>query len=290
MEWRHHKFHLVAEGQADESIREIYAEAKQLLSLPFVPLLFEALASYPTFLERFWQAAKPMIRTEEFFSAAERLGAEAYTRIHNYFNVPDLRVRIAELQFSPGAQNELWGAVELYFYGYPVLLLLSASLDQTFENPVHAPHDGTFPAQPPAHPGRPILVPEDVAPPSTRRIYEEIRQRLGTPFLETAYASFGRWPEFLQTFWTMLKPLMETPVYEQHRMALHDSALTLAASLPVPLQVPLEEMDEHQLSNRELQELAQLAELFVRLQSAQVLNMAFAKIGLEGGTRGSAVA
>src|SRR5947209_996951 len=232
---RKHKLHLVREHEADGRIAEIYAEIRETLGIPHVNVLFQAFASFPEFFELYWKALKPALETQEFFSFSERLGAEAYTRVHNYFSVPDLGSKVAEMDFSRGAQNELGEAVNLYHYNYPALLLICALLVQAFENPGSPRKKGTKPAVHPVYRGNPVLVEEELAPAPTRRIYEDMKRTLGTPFLATCYINLGRWPDFLKTYWDSLKPIFKTVLYEHHRLALRESSLTFAAEMPEPL-------------------------------------------------------
>lgn len=285
MSWRKHKLQLVKESAAQGRIAEIFADIKETLGIPYVNIMFQALASYPEFFDVFWRTAKPALQTQEFFSFADRLGAEAYTRMHNYFPVPDLQRKVAEMDFSLGAQHELFQSVELFHYNAPLLLLTSAALQQSFENPTTTRRPGTLPANHPVFTTRPILVDEEHAPPVTRKIYEDIRRTLGTPFLNLCYLNFGRWPDFLKAYWDCLKPLLKTPLYEQHRLALRESALAFANDLPEPFQLSTAQMEEAGVPEDDVTAIVHLTDLYLNLQSKQVLNVAFAKIGLEDGVR-----
>jgi hypothetical protein len=192
--------------------------------------MFQAYASYPKYFSIFWRALQPVLETNEFFGAAERIAAEAYTRVHNYMNVPDLSRKVEELDFSIGAKEELKDTIDLYVYNNSVLLLISAAQIQALENPSSA-SGTTTPAQHPVHPKRPVLVDEKHAPPDTQKIYEDIKKTMGAPFLNTSYFNFGRWPDFLREYWSSLKPILLSPLYEQTRIGMQQSALTLAAEL-----------------------------------------------------------
>lgn len=282
---KRHKLVAVKESQAEGETAEIYSEIKQSLGIPHVNMVFQVFAGFPRFLPLFWNAAQIVLGTREFFSGADWLGAEAYTRMHNYFAVPDFRIRIEELQFSPGAERELKEVVDLYHYNYPVLLLLCAAQMQAFENPETNIRQGTSLDQPPPARDNVILVEEENAPAPTRRIYDDIKHTMDTPFLNTCYVNFGRWPDFLRDYWDKLKPIMLTAQYRQHCGAIRDSALALAADLPQPLQLSISDMEQAGITRDDLNAIVQATEFFVDLESKQTLNMAFTKIGLEGGVR-----
>src|SRR5436190_10687637 len=128
---------LVPEAQAEGRVLEIYREIMAALGIPHVNLLFQAYGAYPKFLEMHWQAIKPMLETAEFFTYADRIRAEAYTRAHNYFAVPDFCEEVQEMQLTTGARQELTQIVELFHYNNPLLLLIVAAQMQAFdEGPV----------------------------------------------------------------------------------------------------------------------------------------------------------
>ena len=97
------KLTLVRESEASGRTSQVFGELKAALGMPYVSLLYKAYAAYPKFLDLHWQAFKPVVETQEFFDLAERLRAEAYTRMHNYFRVPDLCARLTD---DNGATDE----------------------------------------------------------------------------------------------------------------------------------------------------------------------------------------
>jgi plasmid maintenance system antidote protein VapI len=308
MSWKKHKLHL-EEASAQGRTAEIFAEIKHTLGVPHVNKLFQALAPFPEFFDLFWRTAKPALETQEFFSYSDRLAAEAYTRMHNYFPALDLQRKILDLQnridlqskmdlqskievleLSGEIHNELRQVVELYHYNYPLLLLLCAALEQAFENPNSVQRTGTVPARHPVFVAGPATVAEELAPPPTRRIYDEMKRTLGTPFLSNSYLNLGRWPDFLKAYWDSLKPMLRTPLYEQHRLAVRDSAISFAAELPEPLQLSTNQMAEAGVPEKDINRIVQLKDLFLDLMSKEVLNIALAKIGLEDSMRSALAA
>lgn len=275
------------EEDADGRTHEIFEEIKQALGVPYVSTLFQALASFPRFFDLFWKSAGTVVSTQEFFRYSGRLGAEAYTRVHNYFSVPPLPAGNAP---SSPAQIGLQQTIDFYQYSSPMLLLLTAALLQEFESP-GLPKQPSTPAVPPPTFSRMRLLPDENATPDAgRRILDDIKRTLDAPFLSTCYLSLGQWPGFLKVYWESLKPTLRTAPYEQQRLAVRDSALSLAAELPQPLQLSIAEMEEKGVNLNNLYSIAQLTELFLDMLSGEVINMAFAKIGLEDGERAQAAA
>lgn len=280
MPWKKIKLNPVTEKQAEGRTREIFEDIRQTLGVPYVSTFFQALASFPRFLDLFWNATKPVLGTHEFFQFSDRLGAEAYTRVHNYFSPPRLQNGSMEVSFSSD-EASLHQVIELYQHSSAALLLICAALVQEFENPGREAHQGT-----PRNPQQKfseisVITEEEAAPAASRKIFEDIKRTLNTPFLSSCYLNLGHSPEFLKRYWESLKPLLRTPAYEQHRLAILESALSLAAELPEPLQLSVSQMEEAGVLFDDIHRIAQVAELFLDTLTRQVLNMAFAKICVE---------
>jgi Halocarboxylic acid dehydrogenase DehI len=289
MPWNRNKLNLVSESEAKGETARIFVDLKDTLGIPHVSMVFRVLASLPRFFPLFWKSAKPMLQTGEFFTAAEQIRVDAHNRMQTRFSVPDLRAKLTELDFTQRAQDEVKDVVELYEYVNPVLLLNMAALMEGLEQPGVAPRHGTLPAHHPSHPGRPILVDERLAPEPTRKLYDDIKQTMGTPYLNTSYITFGRWPDFLREYWSSLKPTIGTPKYEEQRKALREFALSAARDLPEAIQLSRATLDNAGVSDDERVMAQQAIHFFLDLLSKQVLNIAFARVGLEGGAS-SAVA
>src|SRR5579871_3589538 len=148
MPWRKSgKLKLVSEGEAQGRTSEIYQEIKQALGLPHVNVMFQAFAAYPAFLELHWRALKPVVETGNFFVLAERLRADAYTRTHNYFSIPDFEAELAPSQ-ALSARHDLRQVVDLFHYNNSLLLLMASAQLQALESNA----GGYRPSTPARHP------------------------------------------------------------------------------------------------------------------------------------------
>lgn len=286
MPWRRgNKLKLVREPQAEGKIRDIYEDIKRSLGVPHVNVMFQAYAVYPRFLERHWTAMKPLVETQEFFDIADRLGAEAYTRAHNYFVIPDLDERLAQLSVSEAAREELARTAELFHYNNPPLLVVAAAQMQAFETPVGRGSEGHRPADHPVFTEKPITIEEDDAPTAVRNVYEDMRRVLGLPFVNTDYRAFARYPDFLCSYWEVLKPILQSPVYSESQQGMRESAWQVTRELPGRTELTASELIDDGMSDDEVSAVVRITDLFLRALSGLVLNVAVAKIGLEGGNR-----
>lgn len=282
---RKRRLALVREGDAQGRTQEIYEEIKVALGVPHVNVIFQAYGAYPRFLDLMWTLLRPAVETRECFSFADRLRAEAYTRTHNYFSVPDLCSCIKEIHFSSGAQHELTDAVELFHYNNPLLLLIAAIQLQAFEDgPTHS-RTSQGAAEHPVFTQKLVKITEDSAPAPIRKIYDDMKRTLGLGFINTDYQAFARWPDFLNLYWSSLKPMIASPLYGESKHAMRESALTLANDVPNAPQLSVERMQEAGLSTEEISAAIHITEEFLELLSGLVLNTAFAKISLEGGNQ-----
>lgn len=282
---RKRRLPLVREADASGRTLEIYREIKTALGVPHVNLIFQAYGAYPRFLDLMWKTLQPAVETREFFQHADRLGAEAYTRAHNYFLIPDLCSSIRDIQFSTGAQHELTDVVELFHYNNPLLLLIAAMQLHAFEDGPAQRRNAETGAEHPVIAEKPVQITEESAPPPTRKIYDDIKRTFGVAFLNTDYQALARWPDFLSLYWNAFKPVASSPLYGESRHALRESALALASDLPNAPQLSVERMQDAGLTDEEISAGIHITEEFLENLSGLVLNVAFAKIALEGGNR-----
>ncbi len=268
---------MIGESEASPQIRALYSEIKQALGIPYVATVYQAFATYPAFLELHWQAMRPVVGTQEFFRLADRLRADAFTRVHNYFTL-DPCDGSASQQDAPAA------AVEMLYYANPLLLLLIAAQLEAFEYDLGEART-VHPAAPPVVFEAPSPIEENSASPKLRRLYAEIRRTLGLPYLPIDYLLLGRWPAFLENHWHSLAPVLASTVGESSQHSLRETAFSLAREFPCRIQAGIEQMNER-LAGREIQAVAQLTERFVNCLSYSVLEATIAKICIEGGTAG----
>jgi hypothetical protein len=286
MVWnRKKRLALVSEDGAGSEVAETFAKLKNRLGVPFLPSNYQAFAYYPEFLNAHWNAIEPVLQSEDFYREADRLRAEAYTAVHNYFQIPDLREAVHREQLSEGAQRELSFIIDFFFYLNAILVLISAYQSLAFEGswPVNAPQL----AQTLEHSAKPaakvLLIPEESMSPALRALLDDLRRTLELPTAMGDYLALARYPDFLRDFWSALKPNVNTLLYAEHRRRLLDSAMSHASSLPAMSTLSVQALEDGGLSKEAVTSLVHINEAFADAYSATLLNIAFAHIGLEGG-------
>ncbi|MGH9524212.1 MAG: halocarboxylic acid dehydrogenase DehI family protein, partial [Terriglobales bacterium] len=280
MPWRKgNRLRTIAEEQADPATRGIYGEIKAALSLPGLQLYYPAIAAYPRFLELHWEMVHNVAHSRELFAFADRLRADAYTRVHNYFHVPNLRCGI-----DLSGPASLTDAANFFHYRDPLILLLFIFQLQAMEGPTGKPPDGGADAVGSSEQFKvslaelPVSLSEQDAPAPVRRKYEEIRRTLDIPFVPPELCAFAMRPEFLDAYWNALKQMLASPLYPACKHGVRASAWSLAAQLPGPTELGLEQMGEAGLSAEEIASVARILDLFVEFLSGSLLNVAAAKI------------
>lgn len=283
MSWRRgRKLTFVTEAQATGATLQVFEEIRSALAVPHVDLLFQSYAAFPRFLELFWRAAKPTLETQEFFDLSYRLGSDAYTRACSYFEVPDLGTTLRQNGAGEAQVREVSAAVDLFQYNNPLLLLLTAAQAQAFEGMMAPARGGTRPASHATF-EQTAGTSDDGGSPEFRRMFDDIRQTLGVPAVNTEYRAFARWPEFLKVYWSILKPLARSPIYAECQRRVEESAVALAGELPEPPQLSIGTMEDAGMSEDEITAVVQTTETFLHVQSGSVLNTAVARIALDGG-------
>jgi hypothetical protein len=283
MRWkRGQRLKLVSETDASGPVRAILQEVRHSLRVPVVPNLYQAYAAFPEFLDLHWQAFRPALQSERFFSLGCRLAAESYTRAHNYFEIPALPQSEADpqgLALLPVAK-----VLDYYQYLDPLLLLVTAAQMQAFEGPIG---QAAGPAEPARHPGFPLapsLLCDGQAHPGVQRSWNERRRFFELGFFSDEHRALACFPEFYTAYWTALKELLQSPVFADCQYRLADSAMEIAAELPARVETGIPQLLDAGLSDEQITSVMRINAAFMEALTGLVLDITFARIGGEGGT------
>jgi hypothetical protein len=275
---------LAPEPPPDARVAGLFAEIKDALGVPYAGLLFRAYGVHPGYLELFWQQIRPAAADAQFFAIAERLRASAYTRVYSYFSVPDFRLRGAEMRLSPAALDELRSTVDLIFYHNSLQLLLAAVVLQALDRPVGRASESPQTAEHPLFAVQPVLIDETAATPRVLHIYDEIKRVLGAPIVNADFRAFARFPDFLEDYWAVLRPMFDSPLFSESRFGVQDIALAAARDFPAAVDLRKERLENAGIDDDAIAHVIRATELFVKIFSTALLNLAIAKIGFDGGS------
>ena len=276
------KLKLLPPAHAPERVQRLYDEMQRVLGVPHVNLVWQAYGVYPEFLELLWAQLRPALNLQATFDLAERLRAGAFTRIHGYFAVPDFGERVGDLRVSSA---ELNATADLFYYEDALVLLLVAAIEQAFERPLGRAGAGAAadprPAEHPVFSELPLLE-ESTASAQVRRIYDEIKSRIGVPVVNTFYRALA--PDFLAQYWSTLRPMIESPLYVESLYGVRDTAMALAREIPATLDLTPQRLEQAGIADEAIAEMQRVTQLFLRVLSGLLLNITVAKVGLDGGT------
>ena len=283
MPWKKgNRLRLIREQEAPPEILAIYDEIKKAFGLRYVSVIFQAYAGFPHFLQLHWDRLRSIVNSRSFFDLADRLRADAYTRAHNYFDIPDLCASIQALSFSSGAKDELTDTIEQFYYANPLCLMVVVAQQQAFEGQVGTVIPQTREPDHPDFERKPILVDDESASPEIAKVFEEMKRDFG-PMVVSDFRAIARWPDFLRAYWSLLHPLLTSPLYQECQYGTRETAWNLARELPGPFELSVAQMTEAGMTEDDIASVVRLTQAFTRGLSGSVLNIAIAKIGLEGG-------
>lgn len=274
---------LVPPSEATGRVLEVYRDMQRTLGVPHISSFFQFLGTQPRFLDRFWTSIRPLAQSQAFFSCANRLRAGAYTRVHSYFQVPDLKSEIIRLEFNLGAQEELKDCINFFCYSVPMSLLFASLLSESFEGPVGNPNVPLTPAPSPKPHRHIIMVEEDTARPTVKEIFADIRSSTDSDVVHTVYRAFARWPDFLQSYWTGVKPITVSQLFQHCGSLVREDALQLVGELPGPVEFNSYDLSELGMRESEVGSLIRITDMFVHSLSTALLNVNVARIAIDGG-------
>ena len=269
--------HVIRESEANPGIAEVYNDIKSSLSLPQVPLFFQMCAASGPFLPQFWEAVKPVVRTRAFLAAAQRLRADAYTRMHNYFEIPSD-------SFGLAAPPELAATLELFHYQGGALLLLLSLAAEALDNPIGQPFVSPEEGSPQAFGIAPILVEDEAAAPGTRKVLDEARRQYGLGVVPMEFRALAAWPAFLNQHWQLWKQMADSPILAvcEHQLLLH--SFELAHALPGPVELSSATLRQNGMTEEEFSGIVRFTNHWNRASAMLLLQIAAAKISAEGGS------
>ncbi len=271
-------------SEATGSVLDIYRDVQCVFGVPHISSFFQFLGTHPRFLESFWTAVRPIVQSQAFFACAHRLRADSYARVREHFEVPDLKSEVTRLNFSLGAREELKDVINFFCYAVPVSLMLSALLDASFDGAAGNPAVPLTPAPRPKPHGRIVLVDEDSSGPVVKSIFADIRTATNADVVHTVYRAFARWPDFLQSYWTAVKPITVSELFQQNENSLREDARQIVKELPGPIQFSSSDLAKMGLNEADADSLTRISDMFVHSLSAAMLNVSVARISMEGGS------
>jgi hypothetical protein len=279
---------LVSEPDASPEVRATFEEVRHALGVPTVPVLYQAYAAVPRFLELHWQVFRPALQSRKVFHMGERLAAEVYTRAQSYFDIPGLKAEHSVGgEAADGDGCPLAKALEYYQYLDPLLLIITVAQMQAFDGTVgYEQGDGVDHAD--LHPvfvAAPDLATLDGTTAALQRIWEERRRALELTFVPEEHRAAAMWPSTYLHCWTALKNHVASPLYADCQYRIGESAWNLVRDLPVQVETEIPRLLEAGVTDEEVCSLARINETLIAAFTGLLLDVTFLRIACEGGSR-----
>ena len=266
--------------QQDAGARTM-SEMEAVLGIPCMRFPLLAVQPWPKLLPSLWRSLKPSVETGEFFQSAQRLQADAYTRMFNYFCIPDLQVGLVQGGRDPGDLGDL---VELFQARAALFLLFFSLAAEALEGPVG--HSGS--ASP--APMRPLF-PQTHWREEAASWQQNVRGPAGAQITSPSftsqpeYVALQRWPAFFASYWNCLQAIASSPLYADWQISTRSLAWRLAQELPVTPTLAHQRLTIPGVAGQELDSVNRTIRRVLDNLVAVLLDMAVARIGLEKGSR-----
>lgn len=263
----------VAEYEAEGETERVYHEIKQTLRVTGINMNFRTWAGYEKFFPAMWDAMRPVAETRDFEDAADRVRAEAVRAACDLgrLETPS-RASLGESQ-----AYQIRAALDLYHYINPKLLVFTSAVELALdgEQPERGGKASTdvelIERGAPARMYTMEMVSSEPEEESIKELFEDIKQTLSLSSINSDYRTLALWPDYLAAGWKRLKPIIQGDEYKLASDNLRETARSLARSLPIPVALSRERVEE---LGEDPDEIVKTTEKFERLLPSLIINIA----------------
>lgn len=267
----------VPEAGADAKIKGIYDDIKQTFRVPIVNLVFRVLATHPDYLQIAWRNLKPNAQTLYFEERADELRALAASVAAGFGQAP-----------SPAPRDEVAPVLRVFHYVNPKLLLAVGALrsatyglqPKLMELPSDAKRQ--FSSGIPEGLTEINMVDPDTPDEHLAAIFADIKSTLGLSLINSDYRALACWPDYLDSAWAALKPIVARPEYRQLQRDLRARTEEAVAAFPFRMDLYPHALRHSGLSEADIDAVQSTLDRFYRLLPGLVANIAFLTIGVDG--------
>jgi hypothetical protein len=270
--------HPVPEVRAEGQLARWYAEVKAALQVPWMGVVTMAYAHYPAFFGELWRGLGPLVASAPFVAAFQENRAFVEAAVAE-LDPPPIAGRLAELGYAPREIAAIRDVVEVFSHGnHPYALI--ATIARLLVEGGEMAGAGAAPPYTGRHAPEVavpfVLMEAHHADALTRAVYEEVKARLGLPFVNTDYRALARWPSYFAPAWADLKPHAGGPAHEALCQTYHDRMADAARdTLPNPGGLTSAALRTAAKTDAPLEEVLAVCRLFQWLLPGLVANVAF---------------
>lgn len=266
----------VPEYRADGALKEAYEDMKHVLQVPWMGVVTMAFASFPQFFRVFWSGLRELCGSVEFVEAAGVLRGSIETAVAD-LEPPPIAERLRALGYSEQELDDIRAVPEMLSHGNYLYTLLATAARYLMEGGELGPVGPVTPFQgrhaPPPRVPLVLMEPHHADAP-TRSAFEDVKQRLGLPFINTDYRALARWPSYFAPAWSDLKPEFGSPRHDAVCAIYHTRVVELVAGLPNPGGLTCTALQDAAERDRS-PDLLPVTQLFQHQHAALMTNVAY---------------
>lgn len=226
----------VPEYRAEGALKDDYEDMKRVLQVPWMGVVTMAYANFPNFFQVFWSGLRELCGSADFVAAAGELRRSIETAVAR-LDPPPIAARLVELGYSERELDDIRAVPEMLSHGNYLYTLLTTAARFLLEGGELGPVSSVVPfegrhAPPPRVPL--VLMEAHHVDAGARALFDDVKFRLGLPFLNTDYRALARWPSYFALAWGDLGPRINDVDHEAVCAVYQAKAVELVANLPNP--------------------------------------------------------
>lgn len=266
----------VPEYRAEGALKESYEDMMRVLQVPWMGVVTMAYAHFPNYFETYWLGLRELCGSEEFVAAACALRSDIEAAVV-HLDPPPIANRLRALGYSDRELDDIRAVPEMLSHGNYLYTLMTTAARCMLEGgelgPVR-PISAYQGRHAPPHRVPLVLMESHHADAATRAVFEDVKARLGLPFLNTDYRALARWPSYFSLAWADLRPHIGGAAHEAVCAVYHARAIELVSSLPNPGRLTAAALQEAAARDGS-PNLLPVVELFQHLHAGLMTNVAF---------------
>ena len=278
----------VPEYLAEGELREIYADTKTVLQVPWMGVIAMAFAHYPTFYGRLWRGLRESFASTALVDTCAALRCDVENRVAT-LEPPPIRGRLESLGYAAREIAAIDDVIEVFSHGnFPYCLMatigrLAMDGEEICQGGAAVPFAGSHAPDVDV----PVLLMEaHHADEPTRTVYDDVKVKLGLPFVNTDYRALARWPSYFALAWADLTAVVSTAYYERLVVETHAQVVAAARALPNPQGLSGADLREAAVADAPATEVLAVTRLFQWLLPGLLMNVAYLRHQLgQGGSR-----
>lgn len=267
----------IKKSEASGDIKSIFKEIQDTMGIPWVPANWQSYAMYPNILNLFWKRLKPVVSTKSFLHDAVAITVHAYQDTATWYK-PSYRPEI-----TPRERQKIERELDAFEFGNSQLLIQQEILSQALKYENRPKVIFKRLARPVSTYRYPEIkmIEEGAAPHNVKKLYQDIKDTLRLPLVNSDYKALAKWMSFFKPAWEDSKKWHEKRRYLALKKKLTSMANESASRFPVS--IGEEEMQEAVGNVSELKNLKRMIKMFTRLLPGLIVNDALFHIGIAAG-------